>query len=603
MNSLKHLLVLFVMAGIWLPCAAYGAENRLHLLDPSRRVAGGEQAEAPKPATQGQSAGQNAAAGEALGLPAGKAEAAGEEGELKSLVGLGSALEEQGEPLVIPEDAQDVAYLDGSWGFNHAFKGADGQEMRMDFAFDKKGEGAVTLTGAPDGVYTAKAVANADGDTLKIVTGKFVNPATGSAFNPEFIECRNGSKGAECKGSDGFAMWDGQGMFRESGPQAAMAEKARESKTASSPVPPAREAGAAGAQGAAAQGASAQNSGAAAMPEAPLPLPPGAEPGKKYAELSPGGAEMAPEVMANSEKARAVNDDTDLAGLKGDWLYSQELSRQEDGRPLTLGFRFDENGKGESYITDGSGKDFTAPAEAQRMKDGAIRVKTGSYENGSGQSFYPTFMECKKAQNKDLSCDVSNGWMRINDGRLLSKSSYEEQAKKSGVEEILNMTPASQEAAREEARKSMEEILGGLPEESAAAQSSAQAANVKPGGAMQIPKQADKSMEFLQGRWRCNTGLARAADGEPVVVEFSFNKDGEGSAAIRERSGAVYTASAKATLRNGTLRINTSNFTSRNSRGLYHKSFIECRNQGPAAICTGENGGTIWRDATFTRLK
>lgn len=602
MKSLKQLLVLLFVAGIWLPCAVYGAENRLHLLDPNRRPASDVQAEKARPASQEPSTAP-AQDGKPLSIPASKAAASQEKQELKSLVGLGGELKEEGEPLVIPEDAQNVAYLDGSWGFNHAFKSGDGQEMRMDFAFDKKGEGAVTLTGAREGVYTAKAVASEDGDALKIATGQFVNPATGNAFNPVFIECRNGSKGAECKGSDGFATWEGQRMFSETGPATAMAEKARESKTATSPTTAAQDSGKSGAQGAPAQAPPSRSSGAAETPETPLPLPPGAEPGKKYAELSPGGAEMSPEVMANSEKARAVNEGSDLAGLKGDWLYSQELSRQEDGRPLTLGFRFDQNGKGESYITDGSGKDFKAPAEAQRMKNGAIRVKTGSYENGSGQSFYPTFMECRGANNQDLSCDVSNGWMRINDGRLLSKNSYEEQTKKSGIEEILNMTPASQEAATAEARKSMEDILGGLPEESAAAQASAKGASTKPGATMQIPKQDDKSMEFLQGQWRCNTGLARAIDNQPVVVEFSFSKDGQGSAAIRERSGAVYTASAKATLRNGTLRINTSDFASRRARGGYMKCFIECRNQGSAAICTGENGGTVWRDATFTRLK
>lgn len=111
-------------------------------------------------------------------------------------------------------------------------------------------------------------------------------------------------------------------------------------------------------------------------------------------------------------------------------------------------------------------------------------------------------------------------------------------------------------------------------------------------------------MAFLEGKWRCNTGLASAADNQPVVVEFSFDKNGRGTGTILEKhSGNRYNASVKANYKSGVLRVYTSDFTSKTTREGYNRSTIECKDQGGQAICSGKNGKTSWEGATFVRIK
>ena len=51
------------------------------------------------------------------------------------------------------------------------------------------------------------------------------------------------------------------------------------------------------------------------------------------------------------------------------------------------------------------------------------------------------------------------------------------------------------------------------------------------------------------------------------------------------------------------LRINTSDFRAKDNRSGYHKSYIECYDQGGQALCNGKNGGISWYGASFIRLK
>ncbi len=504
------------------------------------------------------------------------------QGELLSLSEVGNLLDDvKGEPLVLPDDPDKLDFIKGAWSFDKAIKGQDGQDMRMDFAFNADGQGAATLSGAKEGVYTAKAKASVDGDLVKIVTGMFVNPATGRAYAPEFIECKKGPNGVECSGTDGFSRWSGERILRQTeGQNTVLAEKARDTGMAQSE-----------------NTQSAQTTGQTAGKKRDISQqlpPPGGNEGQKLAELSSGGAEVAPYIMENTKKAQTVNGKARVSGLQGDWIYSQELARQEDGRSITLGFSFDGNGKGQSFITDNSGQAFKAAAEAMEMPNGIIRVKTDAYSNGKGQGYYPTFMECKKGTSQDLNCDVSNGWMRVNNGKLLSKNSYEEQNRKNNIEEVLNLTPVSKEEQQSQNRKTIEDVMSDLPQHADDVQQNQTA--------LQLPESKnDTNMSFLQGKWRCNTGLARVADNQPIVLEFNFNKNGQGQASVQEKSGQVYTASANATYRNGVLRINTSDYRSKNARGGYYKSFIQCRNEGSVAICSGENGGIHWSNATFLR--
>lgn len=437
----------------------------------------------------------------------------------------------QGAPLSIPKNAQDTAFLAGDWKYDRIFRSSDGEELKADFHFDKNGRGYGALIDSNNIQHMAQAIARMEGDALRITTSPFTSLESGKVFNAESIECRNGGMAAECAGTDGISRWEGGRLLKSDAPAPALAESA-------APV--------------ASDGA--------------------------YIELSSDGAELSPVILENREKARSASGKPTLADLAGDWQYSHDLARRDDGRSLGLQFHFDREGNGYSVITDDQGNSARAEAEASITPQGSIRVKTEAYKGAGGEGYFPTFMECR-AGEPDYLCDVSNGWARLADGKLVSmqESAQERQ--------VAERSPSASESA------AGKNALAAGP-----------AAKEEEGASIQIPEEAS-NMNFLAGKWRCNTGLARASDNSPVVLEFTFNEDGKGRAVIREQSGKLYTASATGSLRNRILRINTSQFKSRESPQEYHKAFIECMDQGSRAICSGENGGIKWSNATFTRIQ
>lgn len=365
-------------------------------------------------------------------------------------------------------------------------------------------------------------------------------------------------------------------------------------------------------------------------------------PAGKYTELSPEGAELPPVVMESAEKAKILPGKDALSALAGNWLYSRDLARKSDGESVALEFSFDQNGKGYSLIKDGSGKDFQAIAEAILTPDGTIRVKTDAYTNGSGQGYYPTFMECRKKSTPELWCDVSNGWTHVNDGMLLSKDSVDEQNKRMNMEELLPVAPPKNAPQNSDPEKNAENedesallatLLGDMASDAQKHSEPAKtptkvippAQESKPTPSPVSPKipqtmssqpspaknnrlvlpnnQEDDDMSFLEGHWRCNTGLSRISDNQPVVVEFRFDKNGRGTANVRELSGRIYNASAQAGYTDGKLRINTSEFRARGLGGGYCRTHIECSDHNGYALCSGKNCGINWKNATFTRLK
>lgn len=438
----------------------------------------------------------------------------------------------QGAPLSIPKDAEDTAFLEGDWKYDRIFRSSDGEELKADFHFDKNGRGYGALIDRNNVQHMAQAIARMEGDVLRIATSPFTSLESGKVYNAESIECRNGRLAAECAGTDGISSWRGGRLLKNEAPQIA--------PIAGAAVPPASE---------------------------------GA-----YVELSPDGAELSPVIMENREKARSSSGKPALADLAGDWQYSRDLARRDDGRSLGLQFHFDRNGKGYSVITDGQGNEARAEAEASMTPQGAIRVKTEAYKGAGGEGYFPTFMECRAGQ-PDLLCDVSNGWARLADGKLVSLQESA-QERQQGTASPVTTAPAS-----------LEDILAG-----------AATPRTDEGASIKIPEKGT-NMNFLAGQWRCNTGLARSSDNSPVVLEFTFNNEGKGQAVIREQSGGLYMASATGSLRNGILRINTSEFKSGQLPGGYYKTHIQCRDQGSRAICSGENGGLKWEDATFTRIR
>lgn len=119
---------------------------------------------------------------------------------------------------------------------------------------------------------------------------------------------------------------------------------------------------------------------------------------------------------------------------------------------------------------------------------------------------------------------------------------------------------------------------------------------------LQIPKDAVNT-DFLKGRWLCETGLT-SQKGEPLVVGFEFLADGSGTSAVRETNGDIYTAQAKAAIKDGRLSIETTRYESPNSPQGYEFQRIECWQEGALARCFGVNGSSDsqW-DAHFQKIE
>lgn len=471
---------------------------------------------------------------------------------LDSLGNLRSDL--SGQPLVLPESSDNMDFLNGEWVFDRELKGTGGDTVNWEFSA-RDGVGVAVLRDKNNNAYEARMSARLEDGVLRMRTDKFTSKTSPKSYNSEYIECRNGPKGAVCTGSDGFGEWSGEQIFRAPGSVAKGMQTPAGSGSESSAM----------------------------------------------VELAADGPEMPAEVLAGSTKATMVRGDEAVGSLAGHWRYSQELARKADGTPVTMEFHFDANGKGYSLIKGGNEGDFRAEATAAKMPNGALRVKTEAYSNGKGKSYYPTFMECQAKAGQPLACNLSNGWMHSENGRLVDLNSYQENMQRTQIEELMPGTSESPAAQSES--QNMEDILAGAAEaaqksynestsQGKTRQESARTAS------LQLPQKGD-SVSFMEGNWICHTGLASTKTGEPVVMEFSFNKNGKGTGTILERkSGQRYTASAQASFRNGVLRVNTSQFRGR--RGGYNSNSIECRNQGGAAQCRGKNGNVIW-NANFVR--
>ncbi|MDM8215167.1 SrfA family protein [Desulfovibrio piger] len=112
-----------------------------------------------------------------------------------------------------------------------------------------------------------------------------------------------------------------------------------------------------------------------------------------------------------------------------------------------------------------------------------------------------------------------------------------------------------------------------------------------------------QDMAFLQGHWRCETGLVKKRTKEPIVVEFEFDSTGKGTGRIFEKhntcSGAVW---GKMTPE-GDLVITLEKQTCGDGSS-YTQQAIHCRNgDGAAANCRGYNAdGSGW-NARFIRKR
>lgn len=465
-------------------------------------------------------------------------------GEGISLNSLGNAVGQlAGQPLVLPETSENMEFLNGGWIFDRELRGSDGDPVSWTFSV-KNGSGVAVLKDRQNNVYEAPLTAKLEDGVLRMRTDAFASKTSPKIYNSEYIECRNGANGAMCKGSDGFGEWSGERIF---------------------PAP-------------------------GAVLKAGEPAGATLRPGVELVELAADGAELPAEILANVRKA--ANTREGVGALAGHWRYSQDLARKADGAPVSMEFHFDGEGKGYSLIKGDPEGDFRAEAQVQAMPGGKLRIKTGEYANGQGKGYYPTFMECEAQADQPLTCNLSNGWMRSDNGMLVDLNSYQENMSRARMEDLLPGAPG------ESAPQSMEELLAGAAEGMQQPEAPAQKADAIGSAILQLPQKGD-SVSFMEGSWICHTGLANATTGEPVVMQFSFNKNGKGTAIIVERkSGQRYRATAQASFRNGVLRVNTSQF--RGKSDGYNANSIECRDREGVAQCQGSNSGLRW-NAKFAR--
>ncbi len=120
----------------------------------------------------------------------------------------------------------------------------------------------------------------------------------------------------------------------------------------------------------------------------------------------------------------------------------------------------------------------------------------------------------------------------------------------------------------------------------------------KKGDALAIPKDASKSkdLSFLQGCWVSDTGMARSTDKARVVVEYCFNKKGQGQQIIHEvgGNGGMCKGKASAGFSGQNLRIKGEMITCPNG-DMYNPSSVICTGQGKTTQCTGKQpSGIVW---------
>ena len=503
--------------------------------------------------------------------------------------GPANSLAQGSDALVLPEAPQNLRFAEGTWKFDRNFIGSDGKPVHTSFAFDANGHGTSTITTADNERFTAEATARVDDGALKIQTGRYTNAKRKVSIPGMFVECRNVDGVAICKGSDGWKLWTNEHLLATDSIAAANARQAAQDgrKTPAGAAQANADTSAAGENGQSANGSSRQN--------------PGAEAAQLFAELFEGGAELPPAILEQAEKAKAKSG---ASPLEGHWRYSRDFARKSDGGSVGLEFHFDKDGKGYSVIKDAAKGDAKAKAEAFVLPNGNLRVKTESYAGSGGSGYYPTFMECRPGRNRELDCDVTNGWTRINNGVLVSLDSINRQEKQANMEELMPSGQTARQDSAAGAASSAEDVLAAMQEQMEASARREVPKESKEQLALVLPKESN-SMDFLKGRWRCNTGLVRTSDRQPVVVDFSFDGNGNGNSAIREMSGKTYQASARATYKNGRLRINTSDFYSSEARDKYMGQYLECRQSGARALCSGRSrdGSTQWQNATFTRIR
>jgi hypothetical protein len=121
--------------------------------------------------------------------------------------------------------------------------------------------------------------------------------------------------------------------------------------------------------------------------------------------------------------------------------------------------------------------------------------------------------------------------------------------------------------------------------------------------ALNVPPEAPRTgdLSFLEGDWVCDTGLADS-NNQPVIVVYSFRRDGTGRIAIRGESGECAAAARTDIDQNGVLNIRTDEQIMCPGGTAYRGQAVTCTGVGGQTRCEGRNipGTTTW-EANFYR--
>lgn len=128
-------------------------------------------------------------------------------------------------------------------------------------------------------------------------------------------------------------------------------------------------------------------------------------------------------------------------------------------------------------------------------------------------------------------------------------------------------------------------------------------APLKPNELVIPPQGNPQDLSFMEGVWRCDTGLVNTSTGARVAVEYSFGADGKGRISIDGDKG-LCTGAVTASIQNGNKLVIVTDASIPCPKGAaYSGQQVECMGQGADALCKGQNlsaGSSTW-DANFYR--
>lgn len=160
--------------------------------------------------------------------------------------------------------------------------------------------------------------------------------------------------------------------------------------------------------------------------------------------------------------------------------------------------------------------------------------------------------------------------------------------------------------AREaELEQVLEDLRQDLKRRAALCVQTPETASSEPPEGLHIPKSALAAgdVSFMQGVWRCDTGLKNTTTGMPVVVEYTFDATGNGSVAITGDKGECRGEAAALLDAEGRLVIETREQIGCAKGAPYAGQRVICTQESGRAECRGRNlsdAGQTW-DARFYR--